>query len=324
MRCRSGSVANASRSSGGAPGAAHRRLSDCLAEDDIPTSGAHGRSAGWLPVPSTERCWCAPVPNAGGSCGCPPCRLAITSRRMLSALCVPAGQRLDQGRTGACGAVPATCAGGRPNGVVDLPEVGALTWPVAVALFDVLLGACGSTPNRSHVIGSSRGSPAIWAPSIRRDCGCLSGSGDPRLDVRGLADASASCSRDLARGAATPSVAAMAQPGRRDLCRGRNTVARRMARPMPRTRARVVASLDRHLAGDWRRSARASGARAVAASARSTVGNRRCAGRLAGRGGRRRRRRFAANSVSLDQAWCERWSGCRARTPEVADSRSRR
>ena len=29
---------------------------------------------------------------------------------------------------------------GRPAGTIDLPEVGTLTWPVAVALFDVLLG----------------------------------------------------------------------------------------------------------------------------------------------------------------------------------------
>ncbi|MGH6834143.1 MAG: TniQ family protein [Methylocella sp.] len=31
--------------------------------------------------------------------------------------------------------------GGRPKGIVDLPGVGVLAWPVAVALFDVLLGA---------------------------------------------------------------------------------------------------------------------------------------------------------------------------------------
>jgi transposase len=30
---------------------------------------------------------------------------------------------------------------GRPAGIIDLPEVGALAWPIAVALFDVLLGA---------------------------------------------------------------------------------------------------------------------------------------------------------------------------------------
>ncbi|HVR92940.1 MAG TPA: TniQ family protein [Casimicrobiaceae bacterium] len=30
---------------------------------------------------------------------------------------------------------------GRPAGIVNLPEVGALAWPVAVALFDVLIGA---------------------------------------------------------------------------------------------------------------------------------------------------------------------------------------
>lgn len=30
---------------------------------------------------------------------------------------------------------------GRPEGIVDLPEVGVLAWPAAVALFDVLLGA---------------------------------------------------------------------------------------------------------------------------------------------------------------------------------------
>lgn len=29
---------------------------------------------------------------------------------------------------------------GRPSGIMDLPEVGAVPWPVAVALFDVLLG----------------------------------------------------------------------------------------------------------------------------------------------------------------------------------------
>ncbi|MDA9397977.1 hypothetical protein XH79_03860 [Bradyrhizobium sp. CCBAU 45389] len=29
---------------------------------------------------------------------------------------------------------------GRPAGIIDLPEVGTLSWPVAVALFDVLLG----------------------------------------------------------------------------------------------------------------------------------------------------------------------------------------
>ena len=178
---------------------------------------------------------------------------------------------------------------------------------------------CGSTPNRSHVIGSSRGSPAIWPPSHSARFGCLSGSGDPRLDVRGLADASASCPLAILR-AVRPrqSVAAMAQPGRRDLCRGRNTVARRMARPMPRTRARVVASLDRHLAGDWRRSARASGARAAAASARPTVGNRRCAGRLAAR--------VAADVADVlprtlyrwIKRGAKRWPGCRARTPEVA------
>ena len=59
---------------------------------------------------------------------CPHCsfRLARASTRVAAEPVVRFQQRV---------------LGGRPRGIVDLPGVGALAWPVAVALFDALLGA---------------------------------------------------------------------------------------------------------------------------------------------------------------------------------------
>ena len=115
---------------------------DCLAEDDIPYV-RRTWTLGWLaacPVHGTVLVRACPecgrklrlpalssrdhfAPNR-----CPHCafRLARASTRAAPEPVVRFQQRV---------------LGGRPNGVVDLPEVGALTWPVAVALFDVLLGA---------------------------------------------------------------------------------------------------------------------------------------------------------------------------------------
>lgn len=114
---------------------------DCFAEDDIPYV-RRTWTLGWLaacPIHGTVLLRTCP------ECGkklrlpalssrdhfapdrCPHCafRLARASTRAAPAPVVRFQQRV---------------LGGRPNGIVDLPGVGVLAWPVAVALFDVLLG----------------------------------------------------------------------------------------------------------------------------------------------------------------------------------------
>ena len=115
---------------------------DCLAEDDIPYI-RRAWTLGWL----------AACPEHGAVLmrACPECGMklrlpALSSREHFAPdRCPHCAFRLARASTRVA-AEPVVrfqqrVLGGRPHGIVDLPGVGALAWPVAVALFDALLGA---------------------------------------------------------------------------------------------------------------------------------------------------------------------------------------
>ena len=115
---------------------------ECFAEDDIPYV-RRTWTLGWLAA--------CPIHGTVLVRACPECgkklRLPVLSSRDHFApdRCPHCAFRLARASTRA---VPEpvirfqqSVLSGRPKGIVDLPEIGVLAWPVAVVLFDVLLGA---------------------------------------------------------------------------------------------------------------------------------------------------------------------------------------
>lgn len=115
---------------------------DCLAEDEAPYV-RRTCAIGWLAA--------CPIHGTVLVRACPECgaklRLPALSDRAHFApdRCARCAHRLA-GATSLYAAAPVLrfqrrILEGRPHGVVELPEIGKITWPVAVALFDALLGA---------------------------------------------------------------------------------------------------------------------------------------------------------------------------------------
>lgn len=114
---------------------------DCLAEDDIPYV-RRTWALGWLAA--------CPIHGTVLLRACPECgkklRLPVLSSRdhFAPGRCPHCAFRLTRASTRAAPTrvvrFQQRVLSRRPKGIVDLPEVGVLAWPVAVALFDVLLG----------------------------------------------------------------------------------------------------------------------------------------------------------------------------------------
>jgi transposase len=114
---------------------------DCLAEDDIPYV-RRTWTLGWLAAcPTHGTVLVRACPECGKKLRLP----ALSSRDHFAPdRCPHCASRLARASTRAAPEpmvrFQQRVLGGRPKGIVDLPEVGVLAWRVAVALFDVLLG----------------------------------------------------------------------------------------------------------------------------------------------------------------------------------------
>ena len=115
---------------------------DCLAEDDIPYI-RRAWTLGWLAAcPEHSTVLVRACPECGTKLRLPalssrdhfaPDRCPRCAFRLARSVSRPAPEPVVRFQQ--------RVLSGRQKGIVDLPEVGVLAWPVAVALFDVLLGA---------------------------------------------------------------------------------------------------------------------------------------------------------------------------------------
>jgi hypothetical protein len=114
---------------------------DCFAEDEVPYVSRTWTLSWLAPCPTHGAVLARACPECGTKLGllalssgdhfAPDCcqRCAFRLARAPSRLAPKPILRFQQ-----------RVLEGGPKGIIDLPEVGALTWPVAIALFDVLLG----------------------------------------------------------------------------------------------------------------------------------------------------------------------------------------